>query len=406
LSDVVITGTGLICSLGDRADRIHAALSAGTTAFGPSSIFGDRVGAHRVAEVSGFAPRDYLGGRNLRPLDRTGQLAAVAAQLALADSGWTGALLEKQDVGLVLGTTFGGVRTIAEFDRRAMREGPEYASPLDFANTVINAAAGGVAIWHKLRGINSTIAAGSVSGLHAIGYAAQLIRARRAWALLAGGAEELCFESYLGAARAGLLAPAGAGGPAPYDRERQGYVPGEGAGFLVLESADAAAARGARILGRVEAFSAAYDSRRFMDTSTGENALTHVIARVLAAAPDVGAVMASGSGSPTLDAREAAALRAALGASGVRPPVTTMKGHAGEALGASGALQAIIALEAIRCRSLPGIAGLRQPDAGADLDFVTGAPRPIATPRALLTAVAREGNCCALTLSARATTLP
>jgi 3-oxoacyl-[acyl-carrier-protein] synthase II len=183
-------------------------------------------------------------------------------------------------------------------------------------------------------------------------------------------------------------------------------VPGEGAGFLVLESADAAAARGARILGRVEAFSAAYDSRRFMDTSTGENALTHVIARVLAAAPDVGAVMASGSGSPTLDAREAAALRAVLGASGVRPPVTTMKGHAGEALGASGALQAIIALEAIRCRSLPGIAGLRQPDAGADLDFVTGAPRPIATPRALLTAVAREGNCCALTLSARATDPP
>jgi 3-oxoacyl-[acyl-carrier-protein] synthase II len=395
----VITGSGLICALGDRADRVHEALSAGRTAFGPSSILGDQVGPNRVAEISDFAPRTYLGGRNLRPLDRTGQLAAVAAELALADSGWTAALREQQDVGLVLGTTFGSVRTIAEFDRRAMREGPEYASPLDFANTVINAAAGAVAIWHRLRGVNSTIAAGAASGLHAIGYAAQLIRAGRASRLLAGGAEELCFESYLGAARAGLLAPADAGPPAPYDRERQGYVPGEGAGFLVLESADSAAARGARILGRVEAFHAAYDSPRSTDAAAGETALTQVMSRVLATAPDVGAVVGAGSGSRSLDRREAAALRDALAAAGVRPPVTTLKGHLGETLGASGALQAIVSLEALRSGSLPGIAGLRQPDAGLDLDFVMGTPRPIAIPRVLLTAVAREGNCSALMLS-------
>src|SRR5262249_36934227 len=145
------------------------------------------------------------GKGNIRPLDRTSQLVAAAAGLALEDSGGAAEMRRTQDVGLGLGTMVCSVHTISEFDRRAVAAGPTYARAMSFANTVINAAAGQTAIWHRLRGVNSTIASGSSSGLQAIAYAAQLIAGGQGTALLAGGAEELCFESFLAFNRAGLL---------------------------------------------------------------------------------------------------------------------------------------------------------------------------------------------------------
>lgn len=394
MTDVVVTGSGIVSALGDRPEQLHEALCDSRRAFGASAVLGAEAGAYPVAEVPGFDPRSYLGAKNMRPLDRTGQLAAAAAELALADSGWTVELRQQRDIGIVLGTTFCSVRTIGEFDRRAMRDGPEYASPLDFSNTVINAAAGQVAIWHKLRGVNSTISTGAASGLHAIGYAAQLIRAGRAEALLAGGAEELCFEAFLGAERGGLL---DSSAPRPYDARRGGYALGEGAGFVVLESAESAAARGARIIGRIHAFSAGYDARGAMGDPDGDNALTLVLDRAVAnGGPRPAAVIASGSGSQAIDAREANALAAVAA---VRLPTTTLKGHLGEALGANGPFQVVVALESLRRRKLPPIAGLSERDPAFDLDFVTGGARDLDGSAVLITALAREGNCCALLLS-------
>lgn len=401
---VVITGAGLVSALGDRPSPVHGALCDGKTAFGPSVLLAEQAGRYQVAEIRDFAPRNYLGQKNLRPLDRTGQLAAVGAELALADAGWPLEAREKQEIGLVLGTTFCSARTIGEFDRRAMREGPEYASPLDFANTVINAAAGQVAIWHKLRGVNTTISTGAVSGLQAIGYASQMIRSGRATALLAGGAEELCFESFLGFLRTNLLCGfADCETPRPFDRRRSGCILGEGAGFLVLEAEEAARARGAKVIGRIGGFGAAYDSRQAMQETGGPNALAYAIGRALRSdgPADVGAVMTSGSGHATLDAREAAAIREALGSRVSNVPVTSIKGHLGETQGAGGALQTILMLEALHAKRLPPVGGLEQPDVGFGLDFVTGSPRPLTATDALVTAVAREGNACALVISAR-----
>src|SRR5215510_15416302 len=112
MSGVVITGLGLVCALGDKAANVHEALCAGRTAFGPSAIMAEDAGRYQVAEIRDFAPRDYLGPRNLRPLDRTGQLATVAAELALADAGWPLAERDRHELGLVLGTTFCSARTI------------------------------------------------------------------------------------------------------------------------------------------------------------------------------------------------------------------------------------------------------------------------------------------------------
>ncbi len=398
---VVITGAGAICSLGDTPDTIHEALCDGRTGFGPPTVFGADVSCgHEVAEVRDFQPQSYLGDRILRPLDRTGRLAAVAAELALADSGWSADRRRDRELGVILGTMFCSVRTIGEFDRRAQQSGPEYASPLDFANTVLNAAAGQIAIWHNLRGVNSTIASGASSGLHAIGYASQLIRAGRAAALVAGGAEELCFESFHGFLRANLLCARTADRPGcavPFDARRSGCALGEGAAFVVLESEEAAARRGARVVGRIEGFGAGYDPRQDLDDRRTPLALTHAIGGALADAgvppSAIGSVSASANGSPSQDAREAAAIRAVIGS---RTPVTDVKSGLGETLGASGALQVIMMLQSLRTGRLPGIAGLEELDAEIDLDVVAVPHRPVSASRALVTACAAEGNCCAL----------
>lgn len=402
---VVITGAGLICALGDSPARLHEALAAGQDGFAPVSLFStEGMGCRHAAEVRGFSAKTYLGNRNLRPLDRTGQLAAVAAELALADSGWSMEMRKAHDVGLVLGTMFCSVKTIAEFDRRALKEGPEYASPLDFANTVISAAAGQVAIWHQLRGVNSTVAAGAASGLQAIGTAAQLIRSGRAGAILAGGADELCFESYYGFLRAGVLCGSGADGPefpVPFDARRNGFAAGEGAAFVMLEDEEAAAARGARVLGRVVGFGCGYDARRGLGNG-GRDAIADAVrtamreARVSAAQIDC--VSASANGSPIQDAREARALRAILGGRAREVPVTAIKSMTGETLGASGAIQAVAMLEARRQGALPPIARLETSEEDFGLDLLRSAPRALEPRHALITAVAREGNCSVLVL--------
>lgn len=400
---VVVTGVGLVCAGGDSSAALQSTLRAGQPVFHPpTAVACDSVAGRVVAEVRDFQPARYLGPGNLRPLDRTGQLATVAVHNALADSGWTEARSDTDEIGVVLGTMFGGLKTIAEFDRRALRDGPEYASPLDFANTVINAAAGQVAIWHRLRGVNTTIAAGAAAGLHAIGYAAQMIQTGRADVLLAGGAEEICFESFLGFERAGWLAgPEAAGrGPRPFGREATGWVLAEGAAFLVLEDETRARARGARTLGFVSGFGAGLDRRSVSQELSPTGGLPATIQAAMAdarvPAGMLAFVSAAAGGFPMLDRLEADALTGL----GVSAPVAVPKAVLGEACGASGALQAIAALEALRTGELPGAPAVDVIPEAARLDLVAdGRPRRIHGSHALVTAFAPEGTCCALVLS-------
>ena len=174
---VVITGAGVISSLGDSPASLQFALCSGRGAVKSVELFSTAgLGCPLGGEIPSFDAQKYLGRRNLRPLDRTSRLVTSAAQLALNNSGWSESMRNDVEVGLVLGTMFCSVHTISQFDRRALEVGPAYASPMDFSNTVINAAAGQTAIMHNLRGINSTISTGITSGLQAIAYATDIIR--------------------------------------------------------------------------------------------------------------------------------------------------------------------------------------------------------------------------------------
>src|SRR5438128_2431836 len=230
---------GVVSSLGDSPALVHDSLCRGISAIKPIQLFTTTgLGCPLGGEIVDFNATKYLGQRNLRPLDRTSRLVASAAQLALEDSGCSAEMRNAQEVGLVLGTMFCSVHTISEFDRRAIEAGPAYASPMDFSNTVINAAAGQTAIVHNLRGVNTTMSTGITSGLEAIAYAADHIRSGRARAVLAGGADELCFESFYGFDRAGLLcrSETRAGDfPIPFDARRNGWALGGVAALLMLE---------------------------------------------------------------------------------------------------------------------------------------------------------------------------
>ena len=359
---VVVTGVGLVCAVGDSLAALDEALVGGASGLRPVTVVStEGLGDCVAGEIADFDAARYLGEGNLRPLDRTSRLTTTAATLALQDAGLADVLragaaggdAAGNRAGLVLGTMFGSVRTIAEFDRRALTAGPSYVSPLDFANSVINAAAGHAAIWLGLRGINATLAGGASAGAQAIGYAADQLRDRRADVLLAGGAEELSFEALLGMARLRRLATA----PRPFASDRAGAALGEGAALLVLEPFDRAAARGARVHGEVLGHGVAYGT-----AGGGELALATALANALRAALEsaglspetIDAVAVGASGDPLLDGAEARALATVFGERAV--PLLVTKVALGETLGAGGALQAAALLAAMAGGRVAGCA--------------------------------------------------
>jgi 3-oxoacyl-[acyl-carrier-protein] synthase II len=403
---VVITGAGVVSSLGDTPAAMHAALCASRSGVSPVELFDTALlGCPLGGEIKGFDAHKYLGRRNLRPLDRTSQLVASAAQLALDDSGYAEELRAEREVGLVLGTMFCSVHTISEFDRRALQAGPAYASPMDFSNTVINAAAGQTAILHNLRGLNTTVSTGITSGLQAIAYAAELIRGGRAHALLAGGADELCFESFYGFDRAGLLCRSdGREGhyPIPFDARRNGSTLGEGAALLMLEDAESARERGARVLAEVSGAGCGYDCSRGRDESKSVESIARSMRLALFDARmlpyQIECFSASANGSPSGDRHEARAVAEAFGCHTQRMPVTAIKSMLGETLGASGALQAIDVLETMRDGVLPGVAQFVEAEEEFTL-AVEPASQSVDVSTALLSSVGFDGHSCSLILT-------
>jgi 3-oxoacyl-[acyl-carrier-protein] synthase II len=404
---VVITGAGVISSLGDSPAALHAALCQGRSGVHPVELFStDGLRCQVGGEVKAFSPKTYLGAKNFRSLDRTSQLVTAAAQLALDESGWSVEMRRQQEVGLVLGTMFCSVHTISEFDRRALTAGPGYASPMDFANTVINAAAGQTAIWHGLRGVNSTIAIGAAAGLLAIAYASDFIRSGRATAILAGGAEELCFESFCGFNRAGLLCGSNHDSghfPIPFDARRNGFALGEGAALIMLEEAEAAAARGARVLAEIKGYASGYDCSRGTDEKRSVAAIARAIRLALDDAqltPDqIGGVSASANGSLHGDRYEAEAIATMFHGRLHNLPVTAIKSMLGETLGASGALQTIALAQSMHDGLFPGIHHLEHIEADFPLPLASPKSQTIDLASGLINSIGLDGNCCSLVLA-------
>ena len=391
---VVITGVGIVSAVGLGREEFQGALWTGASGLQPGRTDPtDPDSKLRPAfEICDFEPRTWLGKKGLRVLDRSARLLSVAALMALQDAG----LLEEEgpvssdDLGLVCGTMFGSVHSIASFDWSGILDSPKYVNPMQFPNTVINSPAGQAAIRHRLRGLNATVSAGLASGLHALQYAADSLRFGRATALLAGGVEELCQESYLGFAKDGLLSRKGE--VLPFSPDRDGTVPGEGAALCSLELEDTARTRGATPLAEIAGFGTFLETASNPATAAHARGATLAIEEALAQAqvqPDeIGLIVAGANGSRVGDKIEERALKRVFGPGLDRIPACAPKASCGEMLGASGALQAVVAVLALSCGEAPPTLG-----AGGDLPIrLAGQTMPLQGDTALVTSFGCYGN--------------
>ncbi len=399
---VVVSGSGIVSPLGDSSQVVFQALCEGRSALIDVDLFStELMGGLQAGEIKDFLPQPYLGKRNFRPLDRTGRLAGAAVQMTLENGGCTDEMREEQLVGLILGTMFGGLHTIAEFDRMGVTLGPKFVKPLDFANTVINAASGQTAIWHKLRGVNSTIATGGSAGLQALAYGMDLIRSGRSDTLVTGGADELCFESMYGFYRADMLATAQNAQPAcpvPFDIHRNGFAQSEGAAFVLMEEGQAALDREVDIQVEIMGYGAGYDYSQGKKEDIAVTAREHAIRIALKdahiTADQIDLISASANGSILNDHYEARALGRCFDLEKI--PVMAIKSALGDTLGASGAVQVVTLIESMKQDLIPGIYPLEEVDTAYSSLIKNNRNRTAEIQYALANAVSADGNCCAL----------
>jgi 3-oxoacyl-[acyl-carrier-protein] synthase II len=364
MKSVVVTGRGVVTSIAESPDALFDALLGG------ASGIADGIGA-----CVDFDPEPALSAREARRADRFTQFAASAAMAAAAEAG----LPEGADparTGVIIGTGVGGLETLERECRTWIEGGDRAVSPYFVPMMMPNAAAGVVAMKLGIHGPGFSVASACATGAHAIGEAKRMIERGEADVVLAGGAEAaltgLCLAAFK---RMGALSSEGVS--RPFDERRDGFVMGEGAAVLVLESAEHAAARGAKAYARIAGYGASNDA--FHITQPEENgrgaiaAMRAALADAGASTGDAGYLNAHGTGTPFNDRIETKAIHAVF--NGSAPPVSSTKSHLGHLLGAAGAVEALACVEAVRRGVLPPTINLEQPDPECDLDHVAGAPR-------------------------------
>ncbi len=386
---IVVTGTGVIASIGAGVSAFEEALWSGATGVKDST----RVAGHTFADAGEFDAKPWLGNKGVRVLDRGTRLLCIAAQMALTETGLSQDAVEvgDADLGMICGTMFGGIHSIAGFDWIGITDGPALVSPMDFPNTVINAPAGQAAIKHKLRGVNSTICSGLASGLYAIDYAAEFLRLGRAKYLLAGGMEEVWEEAAEGFRRMNLTSPKGT--PRPFGEKRDGTAAGEGAGLWMLESEATAKSRGATPILEILGFGASHDAASGTGYQMSGKGATLAMERALeysGIGPDqVACVIASANGNPAGDEMEARALTNVFGAWTSSLPVCAPKAALGECMGGSGALCAIVGGLSLLRHEIPPTAGFTGTDTNLKLSLQ---PQKISGEYAMINAFGCDGN--------------
>ena len=368
---VVITGVGAVTPLGVGARTLHERWSAGQS--------GIEDGFGRASE---FEPKEHLSTKEVRRSDRFTQLALAAAAEAIEDAGWDGDPPYDPDrVASVIGTGIGGIGTLEANHIILQNEGAERISPLSIPLLMANAASGVIAMKHDLRGQSFGTVSACAAGAHAIGMAERIIRYGDADAVVTGGSEA-AITPLATAAFARMDALSDSGISRPFDRRRDGFVMGEGAGILVLEEEETARERGARILGYIRGYASTSDAHHLTAPEpTGRGAAKAMELALKDAGIDAEQVLyvnAHGTSTPLNDRAETNAIKTALGDElAARMPISSTKSAIGHLLGAAGAVEAIATLLALRDRIAPPTLNYEEPDEGLDLDYVPNEARPL-----------------------------
>jgi 3-oxoacyl-[acyl-carrier-protein] synthase II len=337
--------------------------------------------AARVFEVKDFDPNEAIGRREARRRDRYQQFATVVANQAMTQSGLQITDANRERVGVFMGTGVGGILTLVDQEHTLMEKGLRRLSPFAITMIMPNGAGGMVAIDYGIHGPSTTITTACAAGNDAIGYAYKAIRAGEIDAALAGGSEAILTSVAVGGfERAGAISPSTSDAPRPFDKNRDGLLPGEGAGMLVLESLSHAQARGATILAEIAGYGQTTDAYHITAPSEGGLGAGRAITKALEDAnmspSEVDYISAHGTSTPLNDSHETMSIKAALGESAYDVAISSTKSMTGHIMGATGAIEAVFCTLAIRDQIMPPTINYETPDPECDLDYIPNEARP------------------------------
>lgn len=381
---VVVTGMGCISPVGNNVNDTWSALLAGKSGSGMITHFDASNHKTRfAAEVKGFDAVALFGTREARKMDRFTQFATAATLEALEQAGLKIDESNRDRVGVLIGTGIGGIGTIMEQAEVLRERGADRVSPFLIPMMISDSAAGMLAIRVGARGPNMSLATACASGNNAIGEALEMIRRGTADAMIAGASEAALLAitmaglNVMGALSTRNEDPLTAS--RPFDKDRDGFLMGEGAGVLILESLEHAQARGAKILGELTGYATTDDAHHI--SAPAENGAGAAMSMKLAledaniGVNDIGYINAHGTSTPLNDKSETAAIKTVFGEQAYSIPVSSTKSMTGHLLGASGAVEAVFSIMAIREGILPPTINYQTPDPQCDLDYVPNQAR-------------------------------
>ena len=405
---VVVTGLGCISPVGNSVEETWGALLAGKS--GAANITQFDASQHKTkfaAEVKGFDGETLFGRREARKMDRFTQFAMAATLEALDEADFSIDESNRDRVGVLIGSGIGGIITLLE-QAEVMRErGPDRISPFLIPMMISDSAAGMVAIQLGARGPNMALATACASGSNAIGEAAEMIRRDSADMMIAGASEASIVALAMGGMNVmGALStrnddPEKAS--RPFDRDRDGFLMGEGAGILILESLEHAQARGANILCEMSGYGTTDDA--YHVSAPAENGAGAALSMQYALEDaglkptDIGYINAHGTSTPLNDKSETAAIKTVFGEQAYNVPVSSTKSMTGHLLGASGAVEAIVCAKVFQENILPATINYETPDLECDLDYVPNKIRQAAPDHAMSNSFGFGGHNATLVLS-------
>ncbi len=375
---VVITGMGAITPVGNNIKDFWASIKKGECGIDFIKAFDtSNFKVQLAAEVKNFKPEDCLDGKQVKRMDRFCQLAMVASKEAVENSKLDLEDVDKERLGVIVGSGIGGMSTIEAQEEKLLNKGPSRVSPMLIPMIISNMAAGNISIEYGAKAVCNTVVTACASGTNAIGEAFHSIRLGMADIIIAGGTEAAITPlSVAGFISLTALTKSQDKNKAsiPFDKNRDGFVMGEGAGMVVLETLESAEKRGARIYAEVVGYGTTCDAYHITSPAPNGEGAARAIKMALKEGKiepeQVSYINAHGTSTPYNDKFETEAIKSVFGEKAYEIPVSSTKSMTGHLLGAAGAIEAVICVKAIEDSFVPATIGYTAPDEECDLDYV------------------------------------
>ncbi|MBW4646260.1 MAG: beta-ketoacyl-ACP synthase II [Goleter apudmare HA4340-LM2] len=381
---VVVTGVGAITPIGNTPAEYWEGLLSGRNGIDLITNFDASRHDCRIAgEVKNFDPHDYLERKEVKRMDRFSQFGVAAAKQALSDAGLVINELNAEQVGVIIGSGIGGLKVLEDQQTIYLNRGPDRCSPFMIPMMIANMAAGLTAIHTGAKGPNSCSVTACAAGSNAIGDAFRQIQGGYAQAMICGGCEAAITPLGLAGFAAARALSTRNDDPAhacrPFDRDRDGFVMGEGAGVLILEELEHALSRGARIYAEMVGYGMTCDAYHMTSPVPGGLGAARAIELALKdgglTAEQVSYINAHGTSTPANDSTESSAMKKALGDHAYKVAISSTKSMTGHLLGGSGGIEAVATVLAIANEQIPPTINLENPDPECDLDYVPNSSR-------------------------------